>query len=302
MLDHLDEPSSIIVAPGNTLYLSVLGKIIRFDPATRIVQDIVINLPSEGRHPLSALVAAPDGSLFINVGSATDHCEKPDDSAPDPDVPCPETTASTLPRGSLLHVMSAVAPIDAQTIPPYAIGLRNSMALAVSASGQLYAAVNARDAIDQADPALSDEELPHDTFDKIEQGRDYGWPYCYDDNRPSPEYPQYDCSKKQPPTMLLPAHAAPLGMLFYQGKSLPGLEGQLMIGYHGYRAKGHRLVTLQLDEAGLPKAPPVEIVNGWDAQPGNHPQGAPVGLFKLDDGSILIAEDQNGTLLRLARQ
>ena len=49
-----------------------------------------------------------------------------------------------------------------------------------------------------------------------------------------------------------------------------------------------------------PLGPPQAIVSGWNYAEGVQPQGAPVGLWELDDGSVLISEDHNGTLLRLA--
>jgi glucose/arabinose dehydrogenase len=33
-----------------------------------------------------------------------------------------------------------------------------------------------------------------------------------------------------------------------------------------------------------------------------HPQGSPVGLAEMADGSVLIAEDHSGALLRLSRK
>ncbi|HEU5047460.1 MAG TPA: PQQ-dependent sugar dehydrogenase [Rickettsiales bacterium] len=301
VLANLDQPSSIAPAPGNMLYIGVLGKIIRYNPATQAVNDIIVHLPVDGQHPLSAFAVAPDGSLFVNVGSGTDHCEKEGGSAPDPAAPCPEASSHLLPRGAIVHIMPQATPIDAQTLTAYATGLRNSIALTVLPSGQLYAGVNSRDIIDQADPSLSDEDLPHDTLNLVREGQEYGWPYCYDNNIPNPEYPHYDCSKKQLPTLLLPPHAAPLGMLLYKGNLLPGLKDKLIIGYHGYRAKGHRIVALALDKKQMPKGTPVDIISGWDAKPGDHPMGAPVGLLELEDGSIIVAEDRNGTLLRIAR-
>ena len=136
----------------------------------------------------------------------------------------------------------------------------------------------------------------------MEEGADYGWPYCYDDRRPSPEYPKFDCSARHTPTLLLPPHAAPLGMLLYRGKGLAGLDGRLLIAYHGYRAQGHRIVSLALDGQGRPQGQPQDLVAGWDYAEGVHPQGAPVALWQMDDGSVLISEDHNGSLLRLAVQ
>lgn len=303
VLSGLDEPNGLAPGPGGSLYVGVLGKVIRFDPKAAdpagSVRDVVTGLPDTGRHPLAALTVAPDGTLFINVGSATDHCEKADGSAPDAAQPCPEAVAAPS-RGTILRVVPGDSPVDAGTLKPYASGLRNSMALAVLPGGQLLAASNARDYINRADPALSDEDLPHEPLNRIEQGADYGWPYCYDDRLPSPEYPKSGCGSKHAPTLLLPPHAAPLGMLLYRGKGLAGLDGRLLIAYHGYRAKGHRIVSLALDGQGNPRGQPEDLVAGWDYAEGAHPQGSPVSIWQMDDGSVLISEDHNSSLLRLA--
>ena len=305
VLSGLNLPNGLAVGPGGKLYVGLSGKLIRFDPKApdpvSTMRDVVVGLPQSGRHPLSALAVAADGSIYLNVGAATDHCEHAGGAAPDAAQPCPET-AEAPPRASILHFRPAATPLDARLLKPYASGLRNSMALVVLPSGQLVTANNARDYIDRTDPALSDEELPHEPLDWVEAGADYGWPYCYDDRLPSPEYPKFDCGTRHAPTLLLPAHAAPLGMLLYRGKALPGLDGHLLIAYHGYRAQGHRIVSLALDGQGGPLGQPQDVVSGWDYAEGIHPMGAPVALWQMDDGSVLISEDHNGTLLRLTAQ
>jgi glucose/arabinose dehydrogenase len=303
LLRGLNEPNGLVPGPDGNLYVGLSGKLIRFDPRAAdpaaSIREVLTGLPTRGRHPLAAMAFAADGSLYVNVGSATDHCEGAGGGAPDPAQPCPELQ-ETPPRAAILHFRPGGAPVDAHTLRPYATGLRNSMALAMLPNGRLLTADNARDYINRVDPSLSDEELPHEPLDLVEEGGDYGWPYCYDDRRPSPEYPKADCAAKHRPDLLLPAHAAPLGMLLLRPDSLPGLGGQLLIGYHGYRAKGHRLVSLALDGQGLPRGEPQDLVWGWDYADGQHPQGSPLGLWQMDDGSVLISEDHNGSLLRLA--
>ncbi len=299
LLTGLDEPNAVALTPDGGLYMSVLGRIVHVDVAASppVLRDVLTGLPDTGRHPLSALVVAPDGSLYINVGSATDNC-KAAGTATAP-LPCPET-AGALPRAAIYHVMPrADATLVWRDTQPVAFGLRNSMGLAILPGGQLVAAVNARDFINLANPKLSDEDLPHDTLDVIRPGADYGWPYCYDDNVAAPEYAGFDCAVKQKPDILLPPHSAPLGLLVYQGAALPALRGMLLVPLHGYRKAGHRLMALRITAQGV-AGPLVPVVWGWDAAPGAHPQGTPLGLAELPDGSVLITEDHNGTLLRLA--
>jgi glucose/arabinose dehydrogenase len=302
LLSGLDEPSALIAAPGGALYMGVLGRIVRVTPTENGAkwQDVLTGLPATGRHPLPALALAPDGGLYVNVGSGSDHCEGPGGEAPDPKATCRER-ATNPQRAAIVHIKPGIAAVSWAQAETVATGLRNSLALAVLPSGALVDAVNERDAINAADPSLKDARLPNDVFDVVQKGADYGWPYCFDGARANPEYSGHDCSHVTAPTLLLPPHAAPLGMLRYAGQRLPGLDGKLLITYHGYRATGHRVVSLTISPDGQPEGQPTDLVWGWTSSPA-HPQGAPVALAEEDDGSLLITEDHNGTLLRLTKQ
>jgi glucose/arabinose dehydrogenase len=302
LLTGLDEPSALAAAPGGALYVGVLGRVLRvtLSGPRPVIEDVVTDLPATGRHPLPAFAVAPDGSLYVNVGSGTDHCENEDGTPPDPKVACRESVGGH-PRASIIRAVPGRAAVAWQATNVIATGLRNSMALAVMPGGSLIAAVNARDAINRADPSLSDAALPHDNFDVIRPGADYGWPYCFDDNVPSPEYKSHGCASAQKPTLLLPPHAAALGLLLYRGRALPELSSHLILPYHGYRTAGHRIMTLAIDADGRPSGPPTPLVWGWDGQTGLTPMGAPVAVAEMTDGTLLFSEDHNGTLLRLAR-
>ena len=77
--------------------------------------------------------------------------------------------------------------------------------------------------------------------------------------------------------------------------------GALIIGYHGYRATGHRVVAFEVDARGLPTGKSSELVWGWDAADGRA-MGAPTDVKVGADGAIYITEDRNGTVLRIAPQ
>lgn len=307
ILTQLDRPNSITVGPDNKLYIGEVSRIFRISPDTpQQIEDVIggtsniPELPSTGRHPLTSLIFGKDHHLYVNIGSESDHCEGKNNQQPDPNSICPETQTN-LARGSIRQYQMQWPAGKITEIHTYADGLRNSMALAIHPiTHELWQGENSRDYIELADHNLDGTRLPHDEINRITAGNHYGWPYCYDHNVSSPEYPHYQCERFTPPAILLPAHAAPLGMTFYTGQQFPKeYQNQLIIGFHGYRSTGHRLMLYRFTEQGEPeKASPQELISQWE-QNSSHPMGAPTDIKLGADGSIYISEDRNGTIVRL---
>jgi hypothetical protein len=118
-------------------------------------------------------------------------------------------------------------------------------------------------------------------------------------------------------------------MLHYAGEKFPELAGKLLVGLHGYRPTGSRVIVYDVDAKGFPvvKPPPVryavscaspqvfrteqepqvaaapfdELISDWHKAEGVRPQGAPVGLAVADDGAIWLVEDKNKTVIRIDR-
>jgi glucose/arabinose dehydrogenase len=308
LLAQIDKPSGVQIGPdGKHVYVGTPANIFRFDPDDTSVNGkprlkVVIKAPApEGaRHPLKQFVfdKKDPSVLYVNVGSASDVCEAHKNANP-----CPEAEGDEA-RGAIRKYKLGPdgMPVSSQIV---ARGLRNSMALEVHpTSGLLLQGENSRDLINKADPKLEDEELPHEELNAIDVGgepKHYGWPYCFDNNVNNPEYPNVDCSKFKAPALLLPPHTAPLGMKYYTGDMFPDVyKGNLILGYHGYKPYGHRLVMVPVDERGVPRGEPLDIIRDWDKKVATgDPQGAPVDVIVAKDGSIYVTEDKNGDILRV---
>lgn len=303
LLEGLDRPHGAAVGPDGLLYIGELSRVIRFDPGaanpSSTVETVIPELPTDGRHPLTALLFDKQGYLYVNRGSASDNCEpmkgyrRPDGRT------CPEAEGHSA-RGVIRRYALTGPGRTATTWMNHAVGLRNSMAMAIHPeSGLFVQGENSRDSINKRDSGLDDRSLPHEELNIIVPYQDYGWPYCYDDNKASPEFKGFDCSRMREPALLLPAHVAPLGMTYYSGGMFPDwYKGKLLVTYHGYRDFGQKLAAIPTDATGKPTGEPFEIINGWYKK-GTQPMGAPVGVSVGRDGSIFLAEDKNGTVLRL---
>jgi len=303
ILERLDRPHGGRVGPDGRVYVGEVERIIRFDPSAEdpaaSVEVVLDGLPSQRRgeerlreHPLKSFVFLPSWDVIVNMGSSTDRCL---DSTTLPRCPDEADHVAALWRFAYLG--------DGRwsSTPAYlAQGLRNSVALVAHASGTLLQAENGVD--------FSDGDRPDEELNVIEAGKHYGWPYCYDRDRRDPRWTGADFScdparnpSYAPPWLVLPPHAAPLGMAYYTVARMPELEGRLLITYHGYRALGHRLVAFATDARGIPRAGAVsdDVIAGWDATD-TSPLGAPVELSVARDGSVWLVEDKNGTVLRLS--
>jgi glucose/arabinose dehydrogenase len=305
--DKLDRPNALALGPDGQVYATLAQRVIRFDPDASKpgLVDVIggaastPRLPSRGRHVLSGLVFDKQGNLFVSVGSASDHCEAEDGTAPAAGK-CSESEGPQA-LGTLRKYTMQWPAGTVKSWETYATGLRNAMALAVDPiSGKLWQGENARDSIQLAMPALkNDNELPHDELNVIEKGAHYGWPYCYDANLASPEYATARCQAYRAPKRLLPAHAAPLGMLFYRSAGFPPrFNHSLVVTYHGYRQHGHRIVALLADRAGHPLGRSVDLVIGTRTR-GTTAVMAPVGITQGHDGDLYFADDHARAIFKL---
>jgi glucose/arabinose dehydrogenase len=356
LLTRQDLPHGLAAGPDRRIYASTAETIFRFDPLApqpdTTVEVIVRGLPgrrttlsdgttiSNNLHPLKHFVFDSTGRIHVNIGAPSDNCTRTPASracaAGEGPAPLAALWTFTPPAGGLFP---ALRPGDAN--PPreiYARGLRNSMALGPhpqfpTAGYAFLQGENARD--------LPDAMKPNEEINALEQGKHYGWPYCYDLTTVSPEYRSFVQTSTQyrnlcrnaalykPPHSVMPPHGAPLAMFYYQGSKFPELAGKLVVGLHGYRPTGSRVVFYDVDAHGFPTISPApvtfrvscaaqptqtfatepegqvpaarftELIADWHKVNGVRPQGAPVGMTVAADGAIWLVEDKNQTIVRI---
>jgi len=178
----------------------------------------------------------------------------------------------------------------------YARGLRNAVGLAFNpVNGELWATSNERD-------MLGDDLPPEEIVDVLRQGGDYGWPYCYGDRVPNPEYHDVArCAGTIPPALTDTAHSAPLGCTFYTGSAFPAeYRNDYFVAYHGSwnrsRPTGYRVVRVRV-RGGKPTT--IEnFVSGFRPGP-DEPIGRPVDVLTAPDGSLLVSDDFGGRIFRV---
>jgi len=194
-------------------------------------------------------------------------------------------------------------PEGREPLRPYATGIRNPVGLAIHpTTGELWVSTNERD-------GLGDNLVP-DYVTRVKEGGFYGWPWFYignfQDPRHAGERPDL-AGKPTVPDVLEQAHSASLQMTFYTANSglaafPPQYHGDAFVALHGSwnRATrtGYKLVRIPLKD-GIPSGVYEDFLTGFVTTDRNV-WGRPVGVTVAHDGALLMTEDANGTIWRIA--
>ena len=190
---------------------------------------------------------------------------------------------------------------------PFATGLRNCAGLAVQpGTGALWCAVNERDGLG--------DDLPPDFVTAVREGGFYGWPWFYigahEDHQLALRRPDL-AGRVLVPDVLLQPHSAPLGLAFYDITAGPAAFpadylGDAFVALHGSwnraRRTGYKVVRLRLhddpQDAGL-RGRVEDFMTGFVVSD-SEVWARPVAVAVAADGALLVTEDGNGTVWRIA--
>ena len=313
----LDQPFGIAFYPPGPapqyLYVANNNSIVRFPYGPGALKPlgkpevVVARLtPSTGGHWTRDVAFSPDGRrMFVSIGSGSNDAEGL--------APLSEAARTAWQNGHGLGAawgaeenkadVLAFSP-EGGTPHPYATGLRNCVSLALEPkTGVPWCVTNERDGLG--------DDLPPDYATAVREGGFYGWPWYYIGGHEDPRHkgarPDL-ATQVTVPDVLLQPHSAPLGIAFYDPpKGAPAAfpeeyRGSAFVALHGSwnRSKrtGYKLVLLPLKD-GVPDGSYRDFLTGFVAND-DGVWGRPVGVAVAHDGALLMTEDGNGTIWRIA--
>ena len=281
---------------------------------------VVADLPLAPPHQDKGLAFDGRGSLYVNVGAPSNACQPQDRRAGVPGQdPCP-----------LLDQHGGIWKFDENKLGQkqadgtrYATGLRQMPALTWH-NNALYVVMNNRDQLDSLWPANFKAEdnntRPAEPMYRIEQGGNYGWPYCFYDYFQNklllnPEYGGDGktvgrCAEFKTPVAAFPAHSAPVDVTFYTGTAFPQkYRGGAFIAFHGSWNRspdagqdGYN-VTFQAFNGDTPVGKGEIFADGFAGagkpRMQNNATYRADGVGQAPDGSLYIVESVKGRLWRV---
>jgi glucose/arabinose dehydrogenase len=272
-----------IAVKGNTIWLATVDDLysaeIRADGTISEPKKLPVNFHGGG-HDRRTLGIGPDGMLYASIGSTCNICTDPPD------------------ENAVIWRMKT----DGTGHEVFARGLRNTIGFDWQPqTKQMWG-------MDHGVDWLGDD-YPREELNKIEVGKNYGWPYCTNEKKPDTRIKppggktgeQY-CAVTVAPALTYTAHSAPIAMIFYNADMFPAeYRGDAFVAMHGSwnrkPASGYEVLRIKFQDGNPVRFEP--FVTGFLLANGTAQFGRPAGLAVLKDGSLLVSDDDNGVIYRV---
>jgi len=269
VIGGLDRPHGIDFA-GDKIFIAETDKVVRYDydPSNIKLQNprTLFSLPGGGRH-FTRTIKVFEDKLFVSVGSSCDVCVEED-----------------FRRATIL-----ISNLDGSNFRVFAKGLRNTVFFVLDGEGKIWGNEMGRDFLG--------DNLPPDEINLIEEGKDYGWPWCYGKKIRDSKFQgggnlNY-CDQTQGSFYDYPAHVAPLGLTFIDSPLFPEeVQGDILSSFHGSwnssSPVGYKIVKLNIEGGQVEEVE--DFITGWIK--GKQVLGRPVDLIFDKDGVLFISDDK----------
>ena len=284
-LSNLRNPNNLAFytdQSGTTwLYLPLTDRLVRYrynagDNAPAGEPEVLATFPDYGLgykyggwHLTRTVLVGGDEKIYIAVGSSCNACEEKEEV-----------------RASVLQMDP-----DGSNQRHFARGLRNAVGLRWI-DGKLYATNMGSDHLGNDRPA--------DTFYRLEDGKNYGWPYCFQAGAriyPDPKFntteASFDCRKVPKALTPFPAHSSPLGLEHFDSSNSSELAGSFLVALHGSTKKslrrGYRVVRIP-EKGGAMQ----DFITGFFDPP--RINGRPADVFSFGKDAFLLTDDYSGVV------
>ena len=306
----------VTVAPGTPSFIAIVryplkpGELIPSGPPDTIVS----GLPGAPGHSTRNFAITREGAMYVNVGSQTNACQIADRKKDSPGAdPCTELDT----RAGIWRFDARKKNQTQATGVHFAKGIRNAVGIAISPlDGRLWTTQHGRDqlggegAVGPFD-AKYNAENPAEELMQVNEGDDFGWPYCYwsVEEKKLVLAPEYGgdgkkvarCAQKKSPVATFPGHWAPNALFFYTGNLLPAkYKNGAFIAFHGSwnRAPEPQAgfnVVFQPLSGGKASGPYEVFADGFNTTGGHRPTGFAQGT----DGALYVTDDARGRIYKI---
>jgi glucose/arabinose dehydrogenase len=285
LLQGLTQPNGLAVKDG-ALYVFAINKVFRYDniedkldnPGQPVELTDKFGLPDTIHHNWKYVAFGPDGKLYVQVGANCNICEI------NPGI-----------HGQIRRYNA-----DGSGMEIVARGVRNTVGFDWHpTTNELWFTDNGRD--------WAGDTGPEDELNRIvpgQEGADYGFPYCHANGVPDPDIKRPNpCAGVVMPAALLGPHAGALGIKFYTGTMFPAEYRNVAFvvrrgSWNRAQKFGYDVAIARTQPDGTAKIEP--FLTGLLDGTKNEFHGRPTYVLQMQDGSLLVSDEQNGAIYRIS--
>jgi glucose/arabinose dehydrogenase len=147
-------------------------------------------------------------------------------------------------------------------------------------------------------------QLPTVEINKIEEGKDYGWPYCYGDANVDPKYTEQSdfCKNKAESSVAeLPKDNGVAGFALIPNQFYNAFANNYVFIYQGGQnksiPKGYKVVIKDINKDSSAK----NFITGWLLLDGTI-WGSPKGVTFDNNGAMIVTDQKNGLLYKVTQE